>query len=503
MRNSNVRAPYKQNMAERKATVRRQRIILGAVGALIALYLITALYFVWHFEPRSYVDGVDVSGLSFEKAKEKLLEVGQNYQLNITGPGNSTATFQGDELRVKVVDASNAKQCLRAQPKLTWLAAIFRDKSYQVDLTTEYDAEALSVKIDELPMLKEDNMVPPEDAHLQVLADGSYVIVPENLGTTLRTDTARAMIEEAVGNARPDVDLAPASIGPEVFADDENLSKRLAEWNAFLASAGLTYCVGDGQVVFSGSLIASLLDDDGEQVSLSYAKTADLMAQWKKEYDTYKCPFEFQANSGRTVIIEPYGDYGFQLDEESTCADVMEKINAHDTGTYDAQYFHKALYNSNKGLGGTYVEISVNRQHLWVYKDGEVVVDTDVVTGLPAYGRVTYYGCYSIKKKRTNVTLGELDVEGYASPVSYWLPFNSGEGIHDAPWRENFGGKIWLTNGSHGCVNVPEWIMKDVYDKVEVGEPVVVYGSEYDSTVNEVGNNTVDEDYYYRVFYGE
>ena len=503
MRNSKVRASTRQNMAERKATVRRQWIMIGAAAALVALYFIIAIYYVFHFEPNSYINGIDVSGLSLAAAKEKLLEVGEDYKLEITSPDGSTATLTGDELSVKVVDASNAKKCMHAQPKLGWIGSIFRDKNYQIDLTMEYDADALSNALDELPMLKEEDMEAPEDARLQILADGSYVIVPEKTGTTLRVDTARGLIEQAVATARRGIDLTPALVGPTVFADDENLNKRLAQWNAYLSSVGLTYQVGPAEVVFTGPMIASLLEDDGEEVNLSYAKTADLMAQWKDEYDTYKCPFEFTTHSGKNWTIEPYGDYGFQLDEESTCADVMKKIEAHDTGSYEAQYFHEAPYNTNMGLGGNYVEINVNQQHLWVYKDGEVVVDTDIVTGLPVHGSITYYGCYSIKKKRRNVTLGELDVEGYESPVSYWLPFNSGEGIHDAPWRENFGGKIWLTNGSHGCVNVPEWVMQDIYDNVDVGEAVVVYGSEYDSTVNEIGNNTVDEDYYYRVFYGE
>lgn len=48
-------------------------------------------------------------------------------------------------------------------------------------------------------------------------------------------------------------------------------------------------------------------------------------------------------------------------------------------------------------------------------------------------------------------------------------------GIHDANWRSTFGGQIYLTNGSHGCVNVPPANMPALYQAVKVGTPVVIY----------------------------
>lgn len=478
-------------------------MVLCAVAALLLLYLFVAIFFVWHFEPKSSVNGVDLSGLTLAAAREKLKEVADGYQLKVKGPGGDEVILSGNDLKVSVTDASNAQSCLKAQPKLTWIAAVFREKPYTVDLVMDFDEDALSSAMDSMDMLNPEKMTEPADAYLEQQGDGTRIIVPEVMGTTLDTEKARSLIYEAVRAARTEVDLDPAHIKPAVYSDDEGLKTRMTEWNALITSSGLTYHVGDTDEVMDGPVIASLLDDDGEHVTVSYAKTADLMADWKSRHDTYHTSFEFTTHSGNTVWVQPWGDYGFELDEEGTCADVMEKINSHDKGKYKAKYFHEAPYDFNKGLGGDYVEINIDRQYLWVYKDGEVVVDTEVVTGLPVFGRVTYYGCYSIKKKVREITLGDLEVEGYETLVHYWLPFNSGEGIHDAYWREYFGGKIWLTNGSHGCVNVPEWCMEDVFDNVEVGEAVVIYGTEYDEKVNDPSIKTVDEEYYYREFYGE
>ena len=53
---------------------------------------------------------------------------------------------------------------------------------------------------------------------------------------------------------------------------------------------------------------------------------------------------------------------------------------------------------------------------------------------------------------------------GYASPVKFWVPVKGGIGIHDASWRKEFGGDIYQTAGSHGCINTPKDKMEELYD---------------------------------------
>ena len=63
-----------------------------------------------------------------------------------------------------------------------------------------------------------------------------------------------------------------------------------------------------------------------------------------------------------------------------------------------------------------------------------------------------------------------------AAFVHYWMPFNGGVGIHDLASRgNNFGGDIYMTNGSHGCINTPLDAAKKIFDTVSVGTPVIVY----------------------------
>lgn len=55
------------------------------------------------------------------------------------------------------------------------------------------------------------------------------------------------------------------------------------------------------------------------------------------------------------------------------------------------------------------------------------------------------------------------------------MPFNGGIGIHDASWRNEFGGNIYKTNGSHGCVNAPYALASTIYNNISAGVPVVLY----------------------------
>jgi lipoprotein-anchoring transpeptidase ErfK/SrfK len=118
-----------------------------------------------------------------------------------------------------------------------------------------------------------------------------------------------------------------------------------------------------------------------------------------------------------------------------------------------------------------FVEVSISQQKLWLFKGGSLVLETDVVTGNEKLERNTPIGDYKILVKVRNKT---LKGPGYASFVSYWMPFYKGYGLHDATWRRRFGANIYQNGGSHGCVNIPPKMAPIVYDNVVVGMPVLV-----------------------------
>ena len=117
---------------------------------------------------------------------------------------------------------------------------------------------------------------------------------------------------------------------------------------------------------------------------------------------------------------------------------------------------------------------------LWFVKDGSVVLESDFVSGKESDStRLTPSGTYYIyNKERNRVLRGTKQPNGkyeYESPVSYWMPFNKGIGLHDASWRSTFGRDIYINSGSHGCINLPTGFAGSLYSQIYVNLPVVVY----------------------------
>lgn len=465
---------------KRQQHVYKQRIVIFLIALLFVIFLGSCFYHVFHFQNKTTVNGVDISGLSVKAAAKKMEQQSKYYSLLIKADGGVQEQLADSVLNVKVKDTSGLRKVLKKQNAFTWITGGLRKKSYTADISASYDENRLQEDISALEILKSENMVKPEDATLSRNADGQYEIKKETIGSTFDVGAASALIESAVGNYQRSVDISSAQEHPQVYSTSENLIGRRNQWNAYLKAAGISYNFPAETVTLDAKDIAALLSDDGETVSVSYAKVADLMAEWKEKYNTYNNSFKFKTESGKTIKTWYEGDYGFQLNEEGTAKDLIAYIKAGDNSNHEAKWYHKGNSMENMGLGDTYVEISLDDQHLWVHKNGEIVVDTDVVTGNPnpddkGRNRETYKGCYAIKGKYEKVTLGTIDVQGYASPVNYWVPFNGGEGLHDAPWRDEFGGSIYLNNGSHGCVNCPEDIMGKIYANVEKGEAVIIY----------------------------
>ena len=55
------------------------------------------------------------------------------------------------------------------------------------------------------------------------------------------------------------------------------------------------------------------------------------------------------------------------------------------------------------------------------------------------------------------------------------MPFDDQIGLHDSSWRTEYAGDIYLTDGSHGCVNTPLDAIATIYNNITVGTLVVVY----------------------------
>jgi lipoprotein-anchoring transpeptidase ErfK/SrfK len=131
----------------------------------------------------------------------------------------------------------------------------------------------------------------------------------------------------------------------------------------------------------------------------------------------------------------------------------------------------------NAGVGKVIV-ISLSRQVLTAYQDGNAVLTTFVATGRPQLP--TPPGVYRIFARYSPYKM--ISPWPYGSPWWYppsWTNFamefiGGGYFIHDAPWRSWYGPGANLYNGTHGCVNVPYGPMAALWNWAPNGTTVVV-----------------------------
>lgn len=119
-----------------------------------------------------------------------------------------------------------------------------------------------------------------------------------------------------------------------------------------------------------------------------------------------------------------------------------------------------------------FVYVSISDQMAYLYRNGLLITQGPCVTGNAASHYDTTVGFHKIVFMDTNRTLRGSYGEAF---VKYWMRFTSGgQGLHDAGWRKSFGGNIYKTNGSHGCVNLQRDVAQTIYSYAYVGLPVIV-----------------------------
>lgn len=418
------------------------------------------------------VFGIKVSNQTVESLKEKIKENVGQYQLTVSSrTGEETLT--ADDIDLAFDDQGIVDDLKADQSALLWFTGFFSGGE-DIDVDVVWDEALLESKTDSFSFMQEENMQAPVDAHLEY-SDGQFQVVKEDPGTQLEKDSVHAKVSEAVreGHSELDLDEAGCYAKPQICEDSEELIKEQSQVNDML-DVEIIYDFSDRQEVVNSDLISQWITfGDDFTFELDQEKVEEYMHELGLKYDTFGLSREFTTSTGQTIKLKG-GDYGWLIGKTASAEALIEKIKAGESGTIEPEYRYTGKCRDTNDIGNTYIEVSIANQRMWCYVDGECIVDTPVVTGnINIEGRATPSGgVWAIDAKMTDYNLVG---EGYNSHVNYWMPFNGNVGIHDATWRDSFGGSIYKTNGSHGCVNTPINNAKKIYENVSIGTPVVVY----------------------------
>ena len=211
--------------------------------------------------------------------------------------------------------------------------------------------------------------------------------------------------------------------------------------------------------------------DEDNNISFDRDAIGEYVNSMGDKYNTYGKKKQFITTSGEAIEV-PAGSFGWRIAYDGEIDAIIADLEGGEDVTRDFTYLYYGTSHGEHDYGNSYVEVNLTEQHVYVYKDGEMVFDTPCVSGKISANHGTHTGVYPIAYKQKDAT---LKGDNYESHVNYWMPFNMGEGLHDATWRSSFGGTIYKTGGSHGCVNLPLSAAESIYNIVEAGWPVIVF----------------------------
>ena len=449
-------------------------VLIGAVGG--GLYWHESSKYKTCFLPGTIVDGMDVTGKTASEVEDAIMEQLKGYTLTINGREDLSESITGESVGLYAEFDDTLDKAIASQKPMDWGKYRFGKAVNEVntDALLRYSDDMLNEAVEGLSCMDEENMREPEDAKISDYdsVTGSYSIIKEDEGTELQEDKVKEAVATAIMSLAESVDLEEQGcyLAPSVTSEDEALKTACETMNKYVG-AKITYKFGDKAETLNGNEIHNWLTVNGTSVSVSESKAAEYVKNLASTCNTAYKPKTLKTSYGKTVTITT-GNYGWKIDQAKETAALVSLIKNGEQTSREPEYSQKAASHSGNDYGNTYVEINLTAQHLYFYANGKLLVESDFVSGNAAKGWSTPAGAYSITYKQRNAT---LKGQGYATPVSYWMPFNGGIGLHDANWRKTFGGTIYKNGGSHGCVNLPPAVAKTIYENISAGDPVLCY----------------------------
>lgn len=429
--------------------------------------------------PGTVINGIPVSGMTPQDAKSYMEGFyNGNYTLKLRDKNGNKETIRDTDIGLEMQVTGDIGAVLTDQNARGRENGPGIDNKYQVDAKMVYDEGRLDAILSELSCVK--NGTPTTDAYISAYEEGKdFSIIPEVQGTEIDMDRLKEAVRNALDNRTSLVSLADTGCYKQVSvkSDNEELNRLCSNMNRF-KDVTITYTFGDQKELLAGTEIAKWINGGtGTGMTIDEQKAAAYIKSLADKYDTYGKPHVYKSTSGREVTIN--GNYGWQINQQEELVALKNMINNCSSQTREPAYSQTAASRNGYDFGNTYVEIDMGEQKLYMYKDGECIVNTPIVTGNVSKNYTTPEGLYTLYyKERNRILRGPKLADGsysYESPVSYWMPFNGGIGLHDATWRGKFGGTIYKTNGSHGCINMPLNAAKTVYENVYKNIPILCF----------------------------
>lgn len=460
------------NDSKNKNTI---RIVTLIIVLLLAIYLIGAAIFTNIALPNTFLNGRDISYASKASALEN---VPNDFHLNIKGRDDRSLQIKPEDIDYKIELPKNAK--LDQNPFYWPMSYIIgRKEVFDFEIKSFYNSEKLDKIIKDSSLMN--GITEPENAKLEI-KDKTYEIKKEVEGNKIYKDKLEKAIIDGINTGKKDITLEDSFYyAPKIRSNSKEIKDILADIEK-LVNMTIKFNFNGFDLKLAGNSLIDVMDFTDNGYELNYDKVLEYVKYLADQTNTYGKNRTFNATGIGQITVGP-GVYGFKLNIEAMIDKIYQQVNKRESGEIEPVYSKAGLTRTSTGgdIGDTYIEVDLSRQYLWFYKNGQVILESNIVSGIPRGNWATNKGVGAILEKNYKVTLKGVNFDReskYETPVSYWMPIGwDGEGFHDAPWRGAFGGNIYTYSGSHGCLNLPPSVAKFIFQNADFMTPVVVYES--------------------------
>ncbi len=449
----------------------KKKIALITVISIIAVYLIGVLVFSSRIVPNTQIGEISLGMNEFDNVQTVVDQGFEKETISVTDVVITDYTSSVADLGASIDSSKLATDLKADQNSWIWPFEIAAKSDYKLEDYITVDQEALTNKLEADKFFETEGRDEAQDATIKLNEETvQYELVEAVPGTVIDQELLVKNMTDAISNLETSIDTADSYIQPE--NDVDTLNKQVTALNDRI-NRNVSMTIGDATIDVPKDIIArAVYIDDSGQVAVEGSELYSYLYDQSLEFDSD------DIGVGYRTITESNVDPAYEEIVNGLISDDNADIVAEAPVDEIEDTFKPTVKTDEK----TYIEISIPNQVMWVYKDGELLLQTPVVTGSQADGWDTPTGEYTIIDKETDKVLNGSSVGfDYEVPVNYWMRLtNSGIGIHDIDWLNS--GNAWDSRdvyelqGSHGCINVPNDVMKTVYDNIPVGTPVYVTG---------------------------
>lgn len=449
-------------------------VVLVCVIIIFLIIVILGLFSKDVFQYKTSINGIDCSFLNIPNSKQKLEKELNSATITLKFADDKEYVCLGAYFNFKVSNTDALFEIINKQKEGE------SRELYNLPNLYKIDEDRIKEYLSSLSVFNENNNRKPENASLEWNEESkSFYIKPEVYGNELSLDDACDYMINALRNGKTTIDFRDiTNITPKILSTSKDLKSQMDEINSILSTT-INYTLHDGSTY---TLDANTMkdwvskDDDGNYSIDIDSKVSEFVDTLNDKASYQLTSTKFNATGiGKISIAFGRKTYA-NINKEKEIERIKNELeNPGKTSNWEVIYNSLPDYTNLS----TYVELDLSRQRVWMYVNGQCILNTPCVTGNVSGGYSTPVGIYHLTYKTMNTTLEGYNSDGskYSSPVTFWMPFNGGIGFHDASWRSSFGGNIYMTNGSHGCVNLPYSAAQTLYNNINTSIPIILYAS--------------------------